>query len=209
MRSKTLRSRGLRWATAAGALVALAACANAAPDGAGAGQTGSPTSEPTAVLGGQPVDWNNPIALGVPASSTDELDDMLSFVPVLPALGEPRNLLVNDPDAFDKPDRGFGAQYESGELGAFWLLEEPSDMTQKDLEGIPAQCDPAEGCEGKWSLATLEDGTLALLVDGPTSVGVVWLHDGLYLDVIGQPGSFSSDEAIAAANAVVAQYPPA
>lgn len=205
-RGKRLRGRGLRWATVAGALVALAGCANAAP-GVGAGQTPSPTSEPSEVVaGGQPIDWENPIAIGVPLPSLDALGDVVSFQPVLPAMGEPLNLLVNDPESFDELDRGFGAQYETADGGLFWLLEEPSDMAQKDLEGIPAQCDPAEGCQGKWSLTTLDDGTVGLLVEGPVSVGLVWLHKGIYLDVIGQPGDVTGGEAIEAANSVVAQY---
>jgi hypothetical protein len=199
------RRRGLRWVAAAGALVALAACANRAQE-TGAGATISPTADPTVDVGGQPIDWENPIVLGIPVQSTDALENDLSFQPILPTLGDPKKLVVNDPEAFDKLDRGFGAQYGTADLGTFWLLEEPSDMTQKELEGLASQCDPAQGCEGKWSLATLDDGTIGLLIDGPTSVGIVWLHNGLYLDVIGQPGAFTSENAIAAANAVVAQY---
>jgi hypothetical protein len=185
--------------------VALVACAKAGR-GPAAGTTPTPADESPSIEAGLPIDWNNPIVLGVEVASTDALAEVVSFTPILSSRGEPLRVLVNDPESFDKADRGFAAQYVTADKGTYWLLEEPTDMTQKDLEGIPSQCDPKQGCQGTWELASLDDGTTGLLIDGPASVGVVWLHDGIYFDVIGPPGDFSRDEAIAEANAVAKQY---
>jgi hypothetical protein len=195
------KNRSLGATIAVGAVVAFVGCANASPDGdAGAGK------ETPTVVGDHAVNWDDPIVLGVPMASTDALSESLSFQAVIPTpLGDPLSVMVNDPASFTRADRGFAVQYQTADKGRFWLMEEPSDMTQKDLEAIPAQCDPAQGCQGSWSLTTLNDGTVGLVIDGPASVGVVWLRDGIYIDVMGPSGSFTTDEAVKMANAVAAK----
>src|SRR5438094_10347201 len=93
--------------------------------------------------------------------------------------------------------------YPVPSYGRFIVIEVPNDGTQQDLEGLGAQC--ATGCEEAWSLVHLEDGSEAVLFEGSSTIphettGVIWIHNGLALNVLGPAASFSRDAALALAN---------
>jgi len=127
----------------------------------------------------------------------------LSFTPAYPGgVGAPSKIEVSDPSGLEPNQRALGLVYQDPSYGRFWVIEEVSETTESWLKGL-ASCDHSSGCEGSWSLVTLKDGTTAVDFAGSTN-GVLWLYNGVRYDVFGPPATFSTDDALAVANATEA-----
>lgn len=149
---------------------------------------------------GLPINWNNPLGVGVEVSSVQSVMGQLAFTPVQPpaSLGDAVGVFVSPPE-IDLQERAIGWVYQSSTYGRFFITEEISQTTQQELESL-AGCDPNTGCEGSWTVVTLQDGTRGLLIAGPASTGIVWLNGNLRFDVFGPPDTFTVSNATAVAN---------
>lgn len=148
-----------------------------------------------------PVNWKSPFIDSVRVTGVAAAASKLAFVPVLPpSLGQPASVVVRG-DVSTPADQAVGFVFDNAPFGRFIAIEEPTQMSQDELENLAKSCDPAQGCEGTWSLIKLQDGTRALRIDGPVSNGVMWLHNGIRLDVFGPPDGFAPEAALTVANA--------
>jgi hypothetical protein len=127
----------------------------------------------------------------------------LSFTPLLPKdLGDPKAVVMNDPDQVDRERVAIGMLYEDTELGTFWLKESPPAISQADIERLAKRCTESNDCAGEtWSLLALEDGTEALLIDSPPTglLSLRWIAVGLEFSLLGERDTFSQENAQAVA----------
>jgi hypothetical protein len=205
----------------------LVACADPAERFARATEADSPPGEQLpANFIEQPLG-----AQGQRVQSLESVD--LPFVPVVPdGLKDPVTVATLIP-----PDAPLGAMvawtFDDPSIGTFGVLEYPDDMTTESLKREVAST-PQRGCftspstapEGPTfqvrtctnytaSLATLDSGQTAQLIDADTSSSVTWVEPlkttgdslnatSLVIEVIGPIPGFSPDQALAAADLVTA-----
>ncbi len=91
--------------------------------------------------------------------------------------------------------------YQHPAYGRFLLIERTSSTTQADLEAL-AGCNHAAGCEGEWTLVKLKNGTNGLLITGGPTTGIMWLSNGVLLDVFGPIDTFTVPDAMAVTYAI-------
>ena len=161
-------------------------------------RTGAPAAEES--NSAEYVDFNEPLLAGRKLPSVADAAAEIRFRPVAPAAaGMPVSVWI--------PARAtqhlLALVYQHPSYGRFMVIEVPNIGTQQDLEGLVAQC--MAGCEEQWTVAQLEDGSEAIVFEGSPSVphettGVIWIHSGLALNVLGPAASFSRDAALALAN---------
>ena len=157
--------------------------------------------------GGPLPDWVDPLVNGVNVSGVDEAVSLLGFEPRLPAeLGNPVRLLITDPESAGMASRDFAAVYDHSTYGRFWIIERVSEMSKAELRSW-AECDPAAGCEGTWTLVTVGEGIEGILIEGPIATSVVWLVNDVRFDVVGPADTFVGKEALNVANLVEASTP--
>jgi hypothetical protein len=166
--------------------------------GAGSGQPEPSLPPPQENL--QP-DWDHPLAgAGVQIPDINSVLGELSFTPIEPkALGTPLSIFMTDPTMGPQDGRVVSFVYQSDLYGRFQVTEGVSQTTQAELEAL-AKCDPAAGCQGAWSLVTVQQATTALLIAGPTATSIVWLDGDTRFDVVGPTETFSSESAMAVAD---------
>jgi hypothetical protein len=151
---------------------------------------------------GPNADFDHPFADGTAVSDLSTAASRLSFKPVLPtSVGSPLRIEIHA-DA-TPAQQAVGLSFNS-KLGHFIVTENPSTMSQTELEALATSCDPAAGCEGTWKVISLDDGTHALAIDSSKSVGVMWLRNGVQYDVYGDPSTFTPSVAQTIANAFAA-----
>jgi hypothetical protein len=77
------------------------------------------------------------------------------------------------------------------------VVERKSETNQDELESLAKGCNADEGCEGRWYLQPLSNGANALFIVGPdgTSVGTMFLSNGVLFDVLGPTATFTPDAA--------------
>jgi hypothetical protein len=190
----------LTFATACGRLHRVPA-AGSGPTGPTPSVSVSSTEAAVAQPDVPSIDWASPLESQIEVPSEQLAASLLTFQPIVPeALGSPTTIAINDPAEFPEGALGLGLEYFHPEFGHFWLMEEPTLMTQAELEGL-AGCDPSTGCEGTWEVVELSQGIRGLLIAGSGSVGVMWLRDGVRFDLMGPPDTLTIDEAISAATA--------
>jgi len=165
----------------------------------------APTTRPAATAAeesnsAEHVDFDQPLLAGRKLPSVAEAAANLPFRPVAPAAaGQPISVWI----PAQARQHLLALVYQHPSYGRFMVIEVPNVGTQQDLEGLVAQC--ATGCEEAWSLVHLEDGSEAVLFEGSSTIphettGVIWIHNGLALNVLGPAASFSRDAALALAN---------
>jgi hypothetical protein len=151
----------------------------------------------------QSFDWDNIVRNGLTVDALAEAQGYLSFEPISPrSLGSPLRILVSDPAQFELDARSVGMEFKDPTYGHFWIIENASQTTQKELEGLVDQCKSSPKCEGTWSVVDIRDGVRAVLIEGPPSTLLEWLESGLRVVVMGSPDEFTGDEAISVANAI-------
>lgn len=150
-----------------------------------------------------PVDIDTPLVQGVSIPSVDEANSDAAFSVTAPNVeGTPVDILVSNPHYVARSDRAIAMVFHNAPHGTFDVVEEVSRASQADLASLAATCNPAKGCEGSWTMVTLNNGTPALLIQGPpgTTTGVIWIKGSVYFDVYGLAGSFSAQDSLAVAN---------
>lgn len=152
--------------------------------------------------GEQPIDWSQPFVDDRPVADATAAATHVAFPVITPAeAGQPVAVVVHR--SF-RP-QAVGLVFERTAYGRFYIIEEPSGMTQHDLEAL-AVCDPSSGCVGTWNMVSLADGTRALLVsNSPQATTIGWLHKGVEFMISGPPDSFSATSAVAVANLIEAR----
>jgi len=181
-------------------LTVLSACAEAAPPRAGTTSTGPEANLEEAT---EPApDWDRLIIDGVDtsAAAASTLTPRNLLIPTM--LGSASRVVVTDPEAAPPDLRVTGFVYDDEKYGRYWVIQRANEMSQKELESW-LDCDPAEGCQGSWSLAILPRGIRAVLIQGPVATSVVWLDGDSRFDVIGPAETFSADSATDVAEKVV------
>lgn len=166
------------------------------------GKQGSRTTEATEsrLEGDERPDFTNVYLDAERLTDLGAAGARLVFTPVAPsAAGTPEAIIVHQA-APRRALQGLALTYDGPVRGRFVVREEPTQMTQQSLEGLPAQCAAASLCEGTWKVVTLADGTRALLVAGPGSTGIVWLRNNIRFYVLGPPDTFSIGSATAVAD---------
>lgn len=173
------------------------------------GASDAPTSTP-AEDGGGGINFAYPIG-GMEIPNQEFADENLPFAPIVPptSIGPLVRTVMTDPERSEPHQRGIAWVIDGGD-GLFYIVEGPAGgMDQSELEEL-AECGPKEtGCtvEG-WSLVKLSNGTTALLVDGAVALGettfIEWLNGELKFEIIGPRLKFTAEEALSAANELVA-----
>jgi hypothetical protein len=146
------------------------------------------------------VDFEQPLLSGRKLPSVADAAANLPFKPVAPgAVGPPISVWI----PAQARQHLLALVYQHPSYGRFMVIEVPNIGTQQDLEGLAAQC--TTGCEEHWSLVHLDDGSEAVLFEGSPVIpyettGVIWVQNGLAMNVLGPAASFSRDAALALAN---------
>lgn len=146
------------------------------------------------------ISWEAPIVNGMEVTGTEKADRHVPFDTSAPReLGDPVRILVTRPVAIRPKDRIVTLEYRHPKYGRFLVLQATSHTTEEDLKGLAAQCRRETGCEAEASLKTLDDGTFALLLEGPTATSMTFLHGPVRFDLIGSSDSFTAERAEAVA----------
>lgn len=147
------------------------------------------------------ISWEAPIVNGMEVTGTEKADRHLPFHTSAPKeLGDPVRILVTRPVAARPEDRIVSLEYQHPDYGRFLVLQATSHTTEEELKGLPAQCRRETGCGAETSLETLDDGTFALLLEGPTATSMTFLHGTVRFDLIGSSDNFTAERAKAVAN---------
>lgn len=98
--------------------------------------------------------------------------------------------------------------YNDATMGQFWVIEKRSATSQAELESN-ASCDHSQGCQGSWTMTSLNGGAKGLLIQGPsgTTNAVMVLHNSLLFNVLGPADTFSAADAIAVTNSILSAAP--
>jgi hypothetical protein len=146
--------------------------------------------------------WDNILVGGLDVATVAEASSAVRFQPVRPSdIGAPERIVVSPSDDGSLASV-MAMRFTTEEYGMFWLIQEESQTTQEELEGLASACDPSNGCEGNWTLIVLADGTTALAIDGPASTSLMWLEGGVRLDLTGPPTTFTVAQAQAIADSL-------
>lgn len=195
-----------RWVVVAMLFIALMAAGVAvwlgrvAPGNEGPGPSTTSTTAATEAGGKPPINWDNPI-IGTDVATTTEAAAHVSFTPFVPkGLGNPVRIQVDSPSA-DHGGMTVAFVYQHPAYGRFFLIERKSSTTQADLEAL-AGCNHDAGCEGEWTLVKLKNGTNGLLITGGPTTGIMWLSNGVLLDVFGPIDTFTVPDAMAVTYAI-------
>lgn len=204
--TKRRSSLRARWVVVVMLFVALVAAgvvvwlSSVAPGNEGPRPSSTSTTATTEAGGKPPINWDNPIR-GTDVATTAEAAAHVSFTPLVPkGLGNPVRIQVDSPSA-DHAGMTAAFVYQHPAYGRFFLIERKSSTTQADLEAL-AGCNHAAGCEGEWTLVKLKNGTNGLLITGGPTTGIMWLSNGVLLDVFGPIDTFTVPDAMAVTYAI-------
>lgn len=152
--------------------------------------------------GGPPVNWDRPFIDGVSIPSLSAASNQLPFEAALPAtVGTPAAVVVHGDIGTHTELQALGLVFNTPSAGRFIVTEEPTKSSTAELLQLAASCDPADGCEGSWTMVTLSDGTPALEIAADISTGLIWVKNGVRYDVYGPTATFDSARATQLANA--------
>ena len=146
------------------------------------------------------VDFNEPLLAGRKLPSVADAAADVRFKPVAPAaVGQPVSIWV----PAQARQHLLALVYQHPRYGRFMVVEVKNIGSQQDLEGLVNQC--LAGCEEQWSVTQLDDGSEAVVFEGSPSIpfettGVIWIHNGLALNLLGPAASFGRDAALGLAN---------
>jgi hypothetical protein len=146
------------------------------------------------------VDFNEPLLAGRKLSSVADAAADVRFKPAAPAaVGQPVSIWV----PAQARQHLLALVYQHPRYGRFMVVEVKNIGSQQDLEGLVNQC--LAGCAEQWSLIRLDDGSEAVVFEGSPSIpfettGVIWIHNGLALNVLGLAAGFGRDAAVRLAN---------
>lgn len=182
----------------------LSAMLGLGPDkvvGGGPGAPGVAAPAEEAQVSSSAIAWDEPIFNATQTSRAEKAEPHLAFRPSTPEeLGTPARILFTRPEAAQRSDRILSLEYRNERYGRFLALEAMSQTNEAELAGIAAQCQEATGCEGEMWVETLDDGSLALFIRGPTAASVTFLDGAVRFDLIGPPDTFTPDRARELAN---------
>jgi hypothetical protein len=159
-------------------------------------------------VGSDDIDWMVPLVRGVPAASEAQAEQNISFAPVIPpaSVGVPVAIAYTN---IDTAHQGISWSYKDAGDNPFALTESLPVLTQDQLQAL-ATCHANEaGCDSSpYQLVTLDDGTVALLIDGTKAspgaeaqaTSVWWLSDGFQFEVLGPTESFPASRALTIAD---------
>jgi hypothetical protein len=160
--------------------------------------------------GEEAVRWNEPPLIGGRRITLQDARDELPFDSVVArALGVPESVYLPREGGGPHPTVAF--VYRSQPRGLMWVFEAPRDaaisfaQATQDAEALVQACaEPASACEGRWTMATLQDGSRALLIAGPEATSVAWMRGAARFQIMGPADDLLPTEAIAAANTLAA-----
>jgi hypothetical protein len=139
---------------------------------------------------GPPPEWENLLIDGDVVGTIPDASAALRFAPTLPiGIGAPDRIVLGGSDGGGKSTI-LATRFNTEKHGMFWLIQEESQIDQKELEGLAASCDPAKGCVGSWTVVSLDAGTRALAIVGPEVTSVMWLHGAIRFDLTGPSATF-------------------
>ncbi len=140
-------------------------------------------------------------------ASVDKARPELPFRPSAPfSLGTPEAVYVHE----DYRPQALGLIYRSASLGHFIVTQEPVAMPHNEqvagLQQLAANCNPATGCQGSWTMANIGNGNPALIISNPPDGvnAVIWIHGTTRFQLFGATTEFTSDNALTAASALEA-----
>lgn len=168
--------------------------------------TGSPKSdEPRGASeddGGIPVDFSRPFANGTQVDSVAAAKAYLPFSPAESSVaGRPVAVWLKTLET-PPAEQAIGLVFDTAPYGDFEIVQDQTDMTSAQLKEIADGCDPAQGCQGEWTMVTLSDGTDALYIGGPTAHSVMWVTKGRRFNIVGHAESMPEEGLMKIANDV-------
>lgn len=147
------------------------------------------------------VDWEKPLRGGLVVADVEEAQQLVPFTIVIPAIGEPDLIQVDDPDQFPPDERTVAFVYHLPLIGVAHVKERVSQFTLEDLrtradtpiDSSPSpetsEESPAPGVEPSLPLDPFQmipfAGTEALLVSNGLIGRLLWIRDGVLFDVVG------------------------
>jgi hypothetical protein len=146
------------------------------------------------------IEWSQPDhAIEVP--DVAEGEKLLSFTPIVSGLPGGTRIYVSDPADIDIDHRGIFFVSEEASGDPYWVIESIAEIDQADLENEAANCSDPGRCIGTWSIVNIRVNHQALLIEkGDRTTGIIWIEEGLHMQVQGPPGTFTATDAIAVAN---------
>lgn len=192
-----MRVLGRRWALAVAVGIICGAIVGAAIAASDQGTPPPPRA----------VDWNADFGPGSQNGSLNTAASLLSFAPVAPqGISAPTKVYVSDPNQpIDR--RAVELQFNDPTYGVFRLDESLAQTTNAALLN-EVTCPTGNTCPSALTVVDLNSGGQGLSIAGAASTGVEWIQGGVLYDAYGPPDTFSTNDALAVANRVVANIAP-
>jgi hypothetical protein len=162
---------------------------------------GTATAATSAPRSAASIDWANPLGDGSSVATADSLRTAsvdLGFTPTSPDSSLDATPIVE----VNASTQSMAYVYRSPS-SQFVVAERSNESSEAELQSLAGPCE-SHGCEGKWTTTNLANGESGLLVDNPLgTTTVMFIHNGILYTIMGPPSTFSADDAVAVANAMV------
>jgi hypothetical protein len=153
---------------------------------------------------GQVIDWSgSPLLNGVSEPSVVAAAGGVTFPVTVPTNAGSPQAIYAEPGT-----QSVAFVYNDPAMGRFWVVEKRSVTTQAELQS-DASCDHSQGCQGSWTMTSLNGGVEGLLLQGPagSTDSVMVLHNSVLFNILGPADTFSASDAIAVANSMLTASP--
>lgn len=170
------------------------------------GLSASPPSTPTATLDTSatptddrpPYDWSAPpIQDGLPAATLSAAQAGLKFTPKLPSVSVPPTAMyVSDPALSVPTELGFAAVVHDPKFGLFQVLEQPTIMTESQLEAWAQACNT---CSIQ-KVVTAGQRHYLILASPGHGLAISWLSGATLYTIIGPEQTLTEANAVTLAS---------
>jgi hypothetical protein len=149
------------------------------------------------------VDWAGNFGPGSKSVTLTAAASLLAFRPVAPeGVSAPTTVYVSDPRQ-PRARHAIELQFNDPTYGVFRLTESLAQVTEAELLA-QANCPADTICPSNLSVVSLNGGARGLMIAGSGSTGVLWIKGGVLYDTYGPPETFTTKDAVAIANHVLA-----